>query len=169
MWFAGVLALALFTTACSVGTNVTAEVDAAVAATADPINAEEVVAAVAATVEAINAEEAATPESTAACPFGFRDAPVGVQPDDLSCVDLGGFNLAGADFKGDDLSGSYMSGADLSNANLRSADLSGADLSNADLRNADLGDAGLIGPVTWSDTTCPDRSNSDDNGGSCSP
>ena len=78
---AGVLALALFTTACSGGT------------------------------EAL--------ESTAACPFGFRDAPVGVQPDDLSCVDLGGFNLAGADFKGDDLSGSYMSGADLSDANLR--------------------------------------------------
>ena len=98
--------------------HVTAEVDAAVAATADPINAEEVVAAVAATVEAINAEEAATPESTAACPFGFRDAPVGVQPDDLSCVDLGGANLAGADLKGDDLSGSYMSGADLSNADL---------------------------------------------------
>ena len=93
---AGVLALALFTTACSGGTDVTAEVDAAVAATADPINAEEVVAAVAATVEAINAEEAATPESTAACPFGFRDAPVGVQPDDLSCVDLGGANLSGA-------------------------------------------------------------------------
>ena len=115
---AGVLALALFTTACSGGTDVTAEVDAAVAATVDPINAEEVVAAVAATVEAINAEEAeaaevadaavaatvealiaeeaATPESTAACPFGFRDAPVGVQPDDLSCVDLGGANLAGA-------------------------------------------------------------------------
>ena len=42
---------------------------------------------------------AKTHPGPAACPFGFRDAPVGVQPDDLSCVDLGGANLGGANFR----------------------------------------------------------------------
>ena len=41
------------------------------------------------------------------------------------------------------------------------ADLSGADLSDAYLYGADLSD------VVWYDTTCPDGTNSDDNGDTC--
>jgi uncharacterized protein YjbI with pentapeptide repeats len=51
-------------------------------------------------------------------------------------------------------------------ANLINADLSGADLSGADLSGADLSGASLFG-VIWSNTTCPDSTNSDDNGGTC--
>ena len=46
------------------------------------------------------------------------------------------------------------------------ADLSGAVLSNADLSNADLSGADLTG-VYWYDTTCPDGTNSDNNGYTC--
>ena len=57
-------------------------------------------------------------------------------------------NLSGVDLSGTDLSGADLSGADLSGADLSGADLSGADLSY----------------VTWYNTTCPDGTNSDDNG-----
>ena len=50
-------------------------------------------------------------------------------------------------------------------------DLSNADLSNANLRYAILYDADLTGAdltaVYWDDTTCPDGTNSDDNGDTC--
>ena len=46
------------------------------------------------------------------------------------------------------------------------ADLSFADLSNANLSNADLSNAYLTG-VYWNDTTCPDGTNSDNNGDTC--
>ena len=60
--FAGVLALALFTTACSGGTDVTAEVDAAVAATVEAVRS--IDEAVAATVEANQGSQPA-PTATA--------------------------------------------------------------------------------------------------------
>ena len=50
-------------------------------------------------------------------------------------------------------------------------DLSGADLSGADLRYAYLSDANLSGAdlsdIYWYSTTCPDGTNSDDNGNTC--
>jgi len=91
-------------------------------------------------------------ESTASCPFGFRDAPVGTQPDDLSCVDLGGANLTVANFRWTDLSGPYMNGANLTDVRFTEANLNGANLTDANLNGA-----------TWSDTTCPDGSNTDTN------
>jgi hypothetical protein len=64
-----------------------------------------------------------------------------------------------------------MKGADLNGADLRDAELVGADLRDADLRRADLTGADLgdarVGGVIWSDTTCPDGTNSDDNGETC--
>jgi len=51
-----------------------------------------------------------------------------------------------------------MPTADLRNADLTNAVLIGADLTNADLMGANLTN------VTWSNTTCPDGSNSDTNG-----
>ena len=80
---------------------------------------------------------------------------------DLSGTNLDHSNLAGAFF-----AGTNLSGASLHQADLAGATLSGANLTNADLSNADLSGANLHG-VTWSNTTCPDHSNSSSDGGTC--
>ena len=59
-----------------------------------------------------------------------------------------------------------LSNAYLYNADVRFADLSGADLRDADLTGADLSDADLTN-VVWYFTTCPDGTNSNDNGNTC--
>jgi hypothetical protein len=65
-----------------------------------------------------------------------------------------------------DLRNAKLGGAFLRDTDLRGARLDGADLSRADLTGADLTGATLTG-VTWSATTCPDGSNSDENGQTC--
>jgi hypothetical protein len=81
---------------------------------------------------------------------------------DLSDALLVNADLAGANLNKTDLSGALLNGANLSGANLNSADLTGADLTGANLTGANLN------KVVWSNTTCPDGSNSDSDGGSCS-
>jgi hypothetical protein len=91
------------------------------------------------------------------------------------CAALAGCNLHGLDLSNAILAGADLSsGTDLSNANLNKADLSGANLSFANLSGAnfnqvDLTGANLTGAittganfnmVTWSNTTCPDGTNS---------
>ena len=70
-----------------------------------------------------------------------------------------------------DLSGADLSYAYLTDANLYMADLTGADLSYAYLGGADLIGADLTGAdltsVNWVGTTCPDGTNSNDNGNTC--
>ncbi len=58
------------------------------------------------------------------------------------------------------LHGTDLRGADLRGASLRNADLTRADLTDADLFDADLRGAVITG-VTWSNTRCPDGTNSD--------
>ena len=58
------------------------------------------------------------------------------------------------------LRGADLTGADLRGVSLRNADLTGANLSDANLADSDLVDATLTG-VTWSNTVCPDGTNSD--------
>jgi uncharacterized protein YjbI with pentapeptide repeats len=65
-------------------------------------------------------------------------------------------NLARADFYGADLAGTDLADANLSGANMTYANLTGADLSSADLTN-----------VVWSETTCPDGTISNNDGGTC--
>jgi uncharacterized protein YjbI with pentapeptide repeats len=63
-----------------------------------------------------------------------------------------------------DLSGLNLTGADLWAANLLQTSLSGTNLTKADLYGAAIpADA----TATWSDTVCPDGTNSDANGSSC--
>jgi hypothetical protein len=91
-------------------------------------------------------------------------------------ADLSGANWQGAVFPGGDLSNTDLQGAnlqavalpetDLAGANLQQANLKDADLSHANLNHADLTGANLTG-VTWSNTTCPDGTNSDSDGGTC--
>jgi hypothetical protein len=58
------------------------------------------------------------------------------------------------------LRGADLSGVDLRGVSLRNVDLTGANLSEADLADADLVGA-VLDDVTWSNTVCPDGSNSD--------
>ena len=85
---------------------------------------------------------------------------------DWAYMDLTGAHLEYADLSNANLSNAnlhyaYLHYADLSNANLVDADLSSAVLAGATLNGADL--AG----VYWHDTTCPDGTNSDNNGYTC--
>ena len=79
----------------------------------------------------------------------------------LSGSDLSNAKLRYADLAYTDLSGAYLWYSDLSGAIMRSADLSGAIMTSADLTGADLSN------VIWSNTICPDGTNSDDNGDTC--
>ena len=71
-------------------------------------------------------------------------------------------SLAGSNLNSANLTGALLNGADLSGANLHGANLTGADLSGADVSGANLNGA------TFSNTTCPDGTNSDADGGRCS-
>ncbi len=57
-------------------------------------------------------------------------------------------------------------GANLTDAMLNGADLSGVDLTTSNLTGANLTGANLSG-VIWSDTICPDGTNSDNDGDTC--
>jgi len=79
--------------------------------------------------------------------------------------------LRGVDHYNADLRDANLCRSDLSDTNLTYGDLTGANLSEANLTGAilcgaDLTDANVTG-VLWGNTTCPDCTNSDDNGGSC--
>ena len=84
----------------------------------------------------------------------------------LSDTDLSYANLMGAILRFADLSNANLTYAGLNGADVRFADLSGAYLRDAYLYGADLTGADLTG-VYWNDTTCPDGTNSNDNGNTC--
>ena len=94
----------------------------------------------------------------------------------LYYTDLAGGNLTNADAYGSDLAYANLNGAnltrtildhgDLAYADMSSATMSKIDLLDADLKGANLTGASLIG-VKWSNTTCPDGTNSDNDGGTC--
>jgi hypothetical protein len=74
-------------------------------------------------------------------------------------------NLVDVNFAGANLGETTMSYADLNGANLTGTNLALANFNNANLTNANMtGATGLsplqIGGVTWSNTTCPDGTNS---------
>jgi hypothetical protein len=101
---------------------------------------------------------------------------VDVQGTNLQGAKLSGSNLKGATLAGADLSGANVSGvnlkgdslrdANLSGANLQGSNLQGADLTGANLHGASLSGANLQG-ITWSNTVCPDGTNSDNDHGTC--
>lgn len=79
---------------------------------------------------------------------------------------LAGATLSGAGLAGVEMANADLTGAVLDGANLVGANLNGADLTNADLTGADIRGTSLDG-VTWSNTTCPDGTNSDDHKSTC--
>jgi uncharacterized protein YjbI with pentapeptide repeats len=71
-----------------------------------------------------------------------------------------------------DFTGADLTGADLLGANAEGAIFSGADLTNADFTDTDLLyatglDSATLTNTIWSNTICPDGTNSDANSGTC--
>jgi streptogramin lyase len=95
-----------------------------------------------------------------------------LQSDNLLRAQLQNASLVGANLQGANLNGaqlqnySQLEGANLEGANLHRANLTGANLTGANLTGANLHDATVTGAV-WSNTTCPDGTNSDNAGGTC--
>jgi uncharacterized protein YjbI with pentapeptide repeats len=84
----------------------------------------------------------------------------------LSGLNLSNANLASADLQGANLMATNLSGTNLSGANLQGTNLMGTNLSGADLSGAILKGANLNN-ARWANTTCPDGTNSDNDGGTC--
>ena len=85
----------------------------------------------------------------------------------LARASLNNSNLTGAVFLR-----ANLAGANLRNSNLKEANLAGANLTGANLTGANLKDASGLGTATltnviWSNTTCPDGTISNANGGTC--
>jgi outer membrane protein assembly factor BamB len=89
---------------------------------------------------------------------------------------LPGANLSGANATNANLTGAYLAGANLSAANLSQAQMQRSVLDNANLSAAKLNLTVLTGAsmtgatltgVTWAQTTCPDGTNSNNNGYTC--
>ncbi|HSX15670.1 MAG TPA: pentapeptide repeat-containing protein [Candidatus Saccharimonadales bacterium] len=74
----------------------------------------------------------------------------------FASADLTNTNFSGATFEGSQISPSILTGTNLANVHFSNSVLSGTDLSGVTLTGA-----------TWSNTFCPDNTNSDDNGGTC--
>jgi uncharacterized protein YjbI with pentapeptide repeats len=89
----------------------------------------------------------------------------------LQGANLQGSHLNHTDFHAAQLTGANLSGAALQNADLSAATLTGANLQSADLTSATLAGAHTTGAnlkkVVWSATTCPDGTNSNNDGGAC--
>ena len=84
----------------------------------------------------------------------------------LKDANLSGANISNASLQGANLKGAFLENANLQNANLRGANLEGADLTGANLAGAVLKGANTK-KVTWSNTTCPNGTNSTSDGGTC--
>lgn len=84
----------------------------------------------------------------------------------LAGADLHGLHLSHAALSLTDMTGADLSGTDLSVALLVGTILTGANLTSVNLESAILTDA-VFDSVQWNNTTCPDGTNSDANGGSC--
>ena len=86
---------------------------------------------------------------------------------DLTGVDFSGANLMGATLDGTYLYTSGFDGANLTDASFAGATLIFVDFSNANLTGSDLSQADLLQYLSWSNTTCPDGTNSDGDGDTC--
>ncbi len=74
--------------------------------------------------------------------------------------------LTDAKLDGANLTAAVLGGASLADASLVGTDLTGADLSDASLDGANMLGADL-NDVEWDNTTCPDDTNSNSDGGTC--
>jgi virginiamycin B lyase len=82
-------------------------------------------------------------------------------------ANLSDANLAGANLAGANLNGANLSGVNLAGANLNGANLNGANLTGASLKGVLSNSSTNFNNVTWSNTVCPDGTNSNNDGGTC--
>jgi hypothetical protein len=98
--------------------------------------------------------------------------PDGGGPSSLPLAILINADLTGANLSDAFLNHAFLTGANLSNATLAGADVFSSNLSNANLTGANLngvtgGTSATVTGVIWSDTICPDGTNSDNDNGTC--
>jgi hypothetical protein len=84
----------------------------------------------------------------------------------LTRANLSGDDAQGAKFTHSDLQMATITHTSLADANLFGTDLKGANLSDSSLSGAVVKYAHLSG-ITWSNTTCPDGTNSNNDGDTC--
>jgi hypothetical protein len=82
-------------------------------------------------------------------------------------VNLAGADLAQADLENSNLSGADLVGADLAFATLNNTNLSHASLNGANLLGVELLQLPNITGAIFEDTTCPDGTNSNNDGNTC--
>lgn len=104
-------------------------------------------------------------EGSAAClaydGFGCNDSWASLANLDLTSADFSGTFLADADLSGSNLTGVSFDTGDLEQANLTDANLTDANLAGAIMTGA------IMTGVIYSDTECPNETNSDNDGGTC--
>ncbi len=85
----------------------------------------------------------------------------------LQNVNFTNTTFGGANFQDANLSGSNLSGITSSDAHFQNTNLTNVNFTNANLStDTDMDTATLTG-VIWSNTTCPDGTNSNDDGNTC--
>ena len=92
--------------------------------------------------------------------------------DTLAQSDLTTVNFSNADMEDAILGNTYIystsfDGADLTNASFDGATLIFVGFSDANLTGSDIGQAELLQNIDWSNTICPDGTNSDSDGDTC--
>jgi uncharacterized protein YjbI with pentapeptide repeats len=95
---------------------------------------------------------------------------------DLEHTDLSGVNLTDSTLERSDLTGDHFTGANFTDSTLTDDNLSGDNFSGANLTGVTITGSNLahaqfrgttLTGTTWSDTTCPDGTNSDNDGDTC--
>jgi uncharacterized protein YjbI with pentapeptide repeats len=76
-------------------------------------------------------------------------------------------NFTGATLTNAVLAGANLTGSTFKTAILVGANLSGANLTNATLKGATGGSSATITGTVWANTTCPDGTNSNNDGNTC--
>jgi YVTN family beta-propeller protein len=87
---------------------------------------------------------------------GMNASKVNFQQANLTGVNLSGANLSSANFQGATLTKAVLTGANLSSVNFTGTNLNGAKLTGASTSG-----------IVWSNTVCPDNTNSNNDGGTC--
>jgi uncharacterized protein YjbI with pentapeptide repeats len=87
----------------------------------------------------------------------------------LDRSDLRNANLSNVDLVDANLNSANLTNANLTNANVYNTNLSSANLTNANLSGAhSSGSPPIVTGVIYGNTTCPDGTNSNNDGGTCS-
>ena len=92
--------------------------------------------------------------------------------DNLTNADISNASAAGSSFDHTNLTNANFSNTDMSQVSMQNATIQNTNFSNVNFTNAFLqGSTGFssanVNGATWSNTTCPDGTNSDNNGHTC--